>query len=147
PHPGPARSKPPQGPPPPGRADADRSGRGACQPCVLRPTPAVHVCSGSDVARGSLVGHDSPLEPLPSFNGSLDGVVAASTAEAAALVSGAAGARYGQSTLIGQAYAAADDLATCYLTSPPAPVLAEANEYRRQVLRMLHVPTPPTRPR
>ncbi len=113
----------------------------------LRPAPAVHVRYRSDVTHRSLFGHDSPLEPLPSFNGSLDGLVAASTAEAEALVSGATGARYDQSTLIDQAYAAADALATRYLTSPPAPMLAEAHEYRRQVLRMLHDRISPTRAR
>src|SRR5207244_526287 len=77
------------------------------------------------------------------FNGSLAGLLAASTAEAAALVSGAARAGYDLSTLIAQAYATADDLAIRYLTSPPAPILAEAHERRRQLLLMLHDQIPP----
>ena len=82
-------------------------------------------------------------EALPQFNGSLAGLLAASTAEAMALVSGAARAGYDRSTLIAQAYATADDLAIRYLTSPPAPILAEAHERRRQLLLMLHDQIPP----
>jgi len=89
------------------------------------------------VPPASIAGSRHPLEG-EGFNGSLDALVAASTAEATALVSGAARAAYDQSTLIAQAYAAADDLASRYLTSPPAPILAKAHQYQRHVLTLLH---------
>ena len=105
------------------------------------PRPSVPLSEG-DMARS-----DFPVggltEALPQFNGSLAGLLAASTAEATALVGGAARAGYDLSTLIAQAYATADDLAIRYLTSPPAPILAEAHERRRQLLLMLHDQIPP----
>jgi transcriptional regulator with XRE-family HTH domain/tetratricopeptide (TPR) repeat protein len=116
----------------------------------LRPPPGVRIpheedADGSSLRGAGLIG--APPAPVgggwhpvggEGFNGSLDDLVAASTAEATALVSGAARAGYDQSTLIGQAYVEAADLATRYLTSPPAPMLVEAHECRRHVLMMFH---------
>ncbi len=116
----------------------------------LRPPPGVHIPHEEDPDRLLIRGAGPIGVPLASvgggwhpvegerLNGSLDDLVAASTAEAMALVIGAARAGYDLSTLIGQAYTRADSLATRYLTSSPAPMLAETHECRRHILMMFH---------
>jgi len=100
---------------------------------LRRPGP-IAAPYGNDLNRGDfLAGTDSRR-----LSGSLAALVAASTAEATALLGEAARAEYDQSLLSGQAYDEANWLATAYLTCPPAPLLAEAFERRRHILALLH---------
>jgi transcriptional regulator with XRE-family HTH domain len=123
-------------------------------------TPAGRPYPHEDDADGSLirgagligvppasVGGDWDLVGGKEFNGSLDDLVAASSAEATALASGAARTGFDRSILISEAYAEADDLATRYLTSPPAPMLAEAHKCQRHILMMLNDGVPPKQSR
>ncbi|HWD09348.1 MAG TPA: hypothetical protein VHA57_09655 [Actinomycetota bacterium] len=88
----------------------------------------------------------NPVRDSPVI-GSLAALVAASTSDATALIGAAAVAGYDHSSLPAQAYADADCLATRYLTSAPAPILAEAHAQRRHVLSVLHDRIPPGRAR
>lgn len=70
-------------------------------------------------------------------------LIRASTAEAATLVTSAT-TDDEYALLTGQAYANANELATRYLTSPPAPMLEQAHRHRRYVLAMLQDHMPPS---
>jgi hypothetical protein len=78
--------------------------------------------------------------------GSVVDLIRASTAEAATLVTSAT-TDDEHALLTGQAYANANELATRYLTSPPAPMLEQAHRHRRYVLAMLQDHMPPSEAR